>query len=83
MCFDVAVKLKLTPIPIVPFKVYVGSGAHLLWQYKGLNVPLQLHRQTFSIDFYLLDIKGVELVLGIQWLSTLGPVLTYFQTKTF
>lgn len=47
-----------------------------------MNVPLQLHGFTTQIDFYLLDIKGDELVLGIQWLSTLGPIITDFQKKT-
>ena len=33
---------------------------------------------TFTIPFYLLSIEGADVVLGIEWLRTLGPIKTDF-----
>lgn len=30
---------------------------------------------SFVVDFYLLLVSGAEVILGIQWLKTLGYVL--------
>lgn len=39
-----------------------------------------MQAQEFEIDFYVLPIKGPELVLGIQWLQLLGTVAQDFFT---
>lgn len=46
------------------------------------QVPVILDRQTFLIDFYVLPLSGAEVVLGIQWLKTLGPITTDYSTLT-
>ncbi|RDX99238.1 hypothetical protein CR513_17729, partial [Mucuna pruriens] len=54
---------------------------------SNYNVPLFVIRylltlggQLFHIDLYILQFSGVDLVLGVQWLKTLGPVLTDYET---
>lgn len=37
------------------------------------NVPLFLGPYDFKADFYILSISEEELVLGVEWLKTLGP----------
>jgi hypothetical protein len=37
-------------------------------------------QEEFSIDFYIVSLAGYEMVLGCQWLRTLGPVLWDFST---
>lgn len=45
-------------------------------QSHGNKVKMQGH--TFSLDFYLLSLAGCDIVLGILWLWTLGPILWDF-----
>ncbi|KAJ0020707.1 hypothetical protein Pint_31653 [Pistacia integerrima] len=33
---------------------------------------------TFHTDFYVLTLGGCDIVLGVQWLRTLGPILCDF-----
>ena len=37
---------------------------------------IQVHEHTFTIKFHVLPLCGVDVVLGVEWLKTLGPVLT-------
>jgi len=41
------------------------------------GVPL-LIQHLFHIPFYLLPIEGADVVLGAQWVQTLGPFLSDF-----
>ena len=45
---------------------------------KGVPVEMQGFRQ--SIDFFLLPLQGCDIVLGIQWLKSLGPIQWDFNT---
>lgn len=33
---------------------------------------------SFPLDWFVLDLEGSNVVLGMQWLKTLGPILTYW-----
>ena len=46
------------------------------------QVPLHLGTHKFLVDLFVLPLSGVELVLGVQWLTTLGPVLTDYEKLT-
>ena len=39
-------------------------------------VTIQIQRHSFTVDFHILPLCGADIVLGVQWLKTLGPVLT-------
>ena len=43
---------------------------------KGLckDVPMFIHGQVFMIQLHVLPLGGCDLVLGTQWLSTLGVI---------
>jgi predicted aspartyl protease len=43
-----------------------------------LATDVLIHEEPFSIDFVALDLGGFDLVLGIQWLHTLGPIVWDF-----
>ena len=45
----------------------------LHWEVQGF------HQVT---DFLVLPLQGCDLVLGIQWLKTLGPIMWNFETLT-
>jgi Retroviral aspartyl protease len=74
--------LTLPTSPTQPFKVRVGSGAYLHCHQICNEVTLLLQSHTFNLDLFVLDIEGTNVVLGIQWLATLGPILTNYDTLT-
>ncbi|XP_058725452.1 uncharacterized protein LOC131596726 [Vicia villosa] len=64
------------------FKVLVGNGEELQCSTMCRNVSLILGQQEFHIDLFILPISGAELVLGVQWLKTLGPIVTDYEKLT-
>ena len=56
------------------FPVTVANGETLKAQHmcKGLNWEMQ--GSQHSTDFFVLPLRGCDVVLGLQWLVTLGPI---------
>lgn len=75
-----ALGLKLSPID--PFRVLVGSGQELLCSHicQGVSIVMQGH--SFSMDLFVLGLRGADVVLGAQWLKRLGPVLMNYNSLT-
>ncbi|XP_061359504.1 uncharacterized protein LOC133303598 [Gastrolobium bilobum] len=71
-----ATYLGLTLQALDTFNVQVGNGEGLQCKAICKAVPLIMQSHTFTLDLYSLELKGADIVLGIQWLSTLGPILT-------
>lgn len=71
----VAEFLHLPIVAIAPFSIVVGNGASIQCAGCCPDVQVQIADQTFSIPFYILPIRGAALVLGVQWLQTLGPFI--------
>ncbi|KAJ0093889.1 hypothetical protein Patl1_27117 [Pistacia atlantica] len=42
------------------------------------EVPLHMQGNLYTTDFSILTLRGCDIVLGIQWLRTLGPILWDF-----
>lgn len=74
----IAQHLKLPAKPIPNFSVMVGNGTHL--QCSGLcpYVSITLENQLLVIPFYFVPIKGEDVMLGMEWLRTLGPLSADF-----
>ncbi|VFR00859.1 unnamed protein product [Cuscuta campestris] len=68
----VAERLALVLHPVPPFRVYVGNGDSLRCAYSCPRTPLLLQGTLFEVDLFLLEIHGPDVVLGVQWLQTLG-----------
>jgi hypothetical protein len=70
--------LNLPIQPLSSFSVMVGNGEHL--QCTGLcaDTPINIDKHTFNVSFYVLPIQGADVVLGVQWLQTLGPFVSDF-----
>lgn len=58
----------------------VGNGQHLECTRWCEAVSVDIQATTFTIDLYVLPILGANIVLGFQWLKSLGPVLTDYNT---
>lgn len=76
---------KFLQLPIFPtrqLKVLVGDGSALL--VEGLVQDLQVHIQKHKLTFFvnLLTIVGADIILGANWLATLGPHITNYKNMT-
>ena len=71
---------KLQAIKGLHVTVANGEVVKVLEICKGLTWEVQgLQQQT---DFFVLPLQGCDLVLGVQWLKTLGPIIWNFHTLT-
>ena len=72
----VVTALKLPTQDIASLRVTVGNGDEIRCQQRCGEVTVQIQRNSFTIDFHILPLGGADVVLGVQWLKTLGPILT-------
>jgi hypothetical protein len=56
----------------------VGNGSYLHCQGMCQSVPITIQTKQFHLPFYLFPIEGADVVLGIEWLCTLGPIQADF-----
>lgn len=65
--------LKLLVEPALSFKVMVGNGNYM--ETKGLvqNLIIQAQGNVFQLPVYALPISEADLILGANWLKTIGP----------
>nr|GEX89973.1 hypothetical protein [Tanacetum cinerariifolium] len=62
-----------------PLQVTVAGGNKLVTKYMVYGFQWTIQDQQFTADVMVLPLGGCELVLGIQWLSTLGTMKWNFQ----
>lgn len=63
-------------------KVAVANGEHLPSSESCEQVLVHHSSNCFLGNFLLLPLVGFDLVLGVNWLSTLGPIWWDFNTLT-
>ncbi|GAV68964.1 RVP_2 domain-containing protein, partial [Cephalotus follicularis] len=78
----VALKLKLTILPVTPFNVFIGNGDYLECKKECTHSNLRIQGCIFNIGLFVLPIKGADVVLGFQWLELLGYVETNYRELT-
>jgi len=74
--------LGLTRNAAQSFQVLVGNREELKCESLCEQIPLQLGTNKFLVDLFVLPLSGAEIFLGVQWLRTLGLVLTDHNTLT-
>ncbi|GKC59522.1 putative mitochondrial protein, partial [Tanacetum coccineum] len=57
-----------------PLQVTVAEGNKMISEYMVYDFRWSIQGYQFKIDVMLLPLGGCEMVLGIQWLSTLGNI---------
>lgn len=65
-------QLKVDHSSKLSMKVANGQCLQSLGVCEG--VKLKVQGNSFHTSFYLLDLAGCDIVLGVQWLLTLGPI---------
>ena len=76
--FALAQRLGLTVTPRAGLNVMVANGDRVCSPGVCLATPVTIGGEAFSIDCFALDMGGFDLVLGVQWLRTLGPIVWDF-----
>ncbi|XLR59819.1 hypothetical protein S83_010491 [Arachis hypogaea] len=74
------VGLPITQVP--QLNVYVGNGECIGCVSKCNQVPLHMQGFGFRLETFILDIKGADIVLGVQWLMQLGDVTMNYLNLT-
>ena len=73
-------QLQLDTFRVLEVKVANGIIIKTLGSCLGVTITIQGYQ--FVIDFNVLHLGGCEVVLGTQWLSTLGEISWDFQLLT-
>ena len=60
----------------------MGNGEELQCNQICHEVVVHIQSHTFLVDFHVLPICGADVVLGVQWLKSLGPILIDYATLT-
>lgn len=64
-----------------PLWVMVGNGQYLECHCICEDIAINIQDLTFTIDLYVSPISGANVVLGVQWLKSLGLVLTDYTAQ--
>jgi len=65
-----------------PLQVMVGNGQYLECTSICDAIAIHIQNNIFIVALHVLPISGANIVLGVQWLKSLGPVLTDYTTLT-
>ena len=60
----------------------MGNGASIECIAKCVGLPITIQGHEFIVDFYVLDLKGADVVLGVQWMMGLGTIRTNYRHLT-
>ncbi|XP_059441736.1 uncharacterized protein LOC132174039 [Corylus avellana] len=75
----VAAQLGLSPTHTGMLRVTVANGERMSCSGQCAGMLLKIQGEVFVIDFFLLPLDLCDIVLGMQWLRTLGPILWDFE----
>jgi hypothetical protein len=62
------------------FNVAVADGYNMTCLDKILNLELKLGNYSVTDVFYVVDLSDTDIVLGVQWLYSLGKITMNYQT---
>ncbi|RDY02004.1 hypothetical protein CR513_14592, partial [Mucuna pruriens] len=57
-----------------PMRIKLGDGYKSVAQGKCIGVDIELENIKVAIDTLLFDLEGIDMVLGISWLASLGEM---------
>jgi hypothetical protein len=71
----VARRVGLDPVPRPGLSVGVANGDRVPTSGVCHGVTMNIEDEQFSTDLYIIPLEGYDLILGCEWLCTLGPVV--------
>jgi hypothetical protein len=64
------------------FQIMIANGGSMKCGGRCENVCLQIGDYNLKYHMFAIDMGGCDIVLGAEWLRTLGPILMDFQNLT-
>lgn len=83
--FISAAVVKKQQIPVTtaqPYTVEVGDGRRIRCEGVCNNVKLQIQGMQIQEDLFVFEMTGVDVVLGMEWLASLGEIRANFRELT-
>jgi hypothetical protein len=75
---ETASHLHLQPDYRPGIQVTVANGDRVASTGICRGIHIFINNEKFVLDFFIIPLAGYEMVLGVQWLRTLGPILWDF-----
>ncbi|MCI35387.1 pentatricopeptide repeat-containing protein, partial [Trifolium medium] len=69
---EVTTALRLHVTPTTAKAIKLGNGHRVLCKGICEGVQIDLGPEIFEVDALVLELGGLDVVLGVSWLSTLG-----------
>ncbi|XP_061337226.1 uncharacterized protein LOC133284249 [Gastrolobium bilobum] len=67
--------MGLSTLKVPRMRVFLGNGEFMVCDRKCLAVPLEIQGYAFTVDLWVIELTGFDIILGISWLSQLGRVI--------
>ncbi|CAL1400787.1 unnamed protein product [Linum trigynum] len=65
---------RLCIASIEPFLVGIANGEPMRCRGRCNDVQVVIQGEEFAVSLYILPIRGMDMVFGVQWLADLGPI---------
>jgi hypothetical protein len=75
--------LQLSPVQVPAVTVTVANGAQTTVDQAVKSVNWTCQQAKFCTDFRVFDLPYYDMILGMDWLDTLGPMWIDWSKKTF
>jgi hypothetical protein len=75
---EAASRLHLLPIHRPGLRVKVANGDQVACDGVCKDTRFTINDEEFVLDFFVIPLAGYDMVLGVHWLRTLGPILWDF-----
>ena len=75
---QVAKKLSCTLTPIRPLTVEAANGGQMTCTHVCKNFLWKMQGVKFFTDVFVVELNNCDIVLGVQWLATLGNILSNY-----
>jgi hypothetical protein len=75
---ETASHLHLQPDYRLGIQVTVANGDRVASTGICRGIHIFINNEEFVLDFFVIPLAGYEMVLGVHWLCTLGPILWDF-----
>jgi hypothetical protein len=72
-------RLLLQPLPRPGLQVLIANGDYVSSADIYHVVHIFIHMEKFVIDLFVIPFDGYDMVIGVQWLRTLGLILLDFE----
>lgn len=77
---EVANKLQCKQTPINPVTIKAANGGKMLCSSICKNFSWKMQGIYFVTDVFLMDLDACDMVLGVQWLATLGDIVCNYKS---